>query len=75
MTDSLSEVFCHTKVHKKRSRNIIFNPYLRKLSRFWAKFSTNALVIDTYMSNIACTNTVIENGYQLRAGNTVFSES
>ena len=33
---------------KKGSRNILFFVYFKKLSRFWGKFSSTALVIDTY---------------------------
>ena len=46
MTDSLSEVF---GCIKKGSKNIFF--YLRKLSRLRGKFSSTALVINTFYVN------------------------
>ena len=43
---SVSEV--RIKSHKKGSKNILFFLYLGKLSRNWGKFSSSALVIDTF---------------------------
>ena len=43
LTDSLSEVFGLSKMHKKGSRNISFC-FFRKLSQFLVQFSNTALV-------------------------------
>ena len=48
LIDCLSPVFSRTKLHKKRIYKYIFSIYWRQLSRFWGKFSSTALVIDTF---------------------------
>ena len=65
MTDTLSQVFGCIKLHKgslnvkkqtlkkKGSRNTFFFVRLRKLSRLRGQLFSAALVIDTFMSNIA----------------------
>ena len=42
--DSLSQVFGHIKLHKKKSSNIYIFFYLRKSSRLRGKFCSTALV-------------------------------
>ena len=50
---------------KKESRDIII--LIRKLSRFWGKFSSTALVIYTFLCQILlCTNALLENWSQNR---------
>ena len=59
LTDGLSEVMGAQNCIKKGSRNIIIVFTLRKLSQNEGQFSSTALGIDTFMSNI----TILENMY------------
>ena len=43
-TKSLSEDFGRTQLYEQKSINIFIYFYLRKLSRFWVKFSRTALI-------------------------------
>ena len=67
----LIQSFSRIKLHtKKESRNIFFFIFnLKKLSRFWGKFSSTALVI-TYKHVLCqillCTNAVLDNWSQNR---------